>query len=120
MGHWEIDTLIGKKSRNDRVLLTVLERKTRNAIVRIIETETTTKVYFTHPFSSFEKGTNERNNSLLRRFIPKGKLMSNYERISASNIAFLEDWITTLPRRIFNYKTLYELFESWLALIYTA
>ena len=31
------------------------------------------KVYFTHPYSSFEKGTNECHNRMLRRFIPKGK-----------------------------------------------
>lgn len=34
-----------------------------------IESETDTKVYFTHPYSSFEKGTNERHNGLICRFI---------------------------------------------------
>ena len=34
--HWEIDTVIGKKSGNDCVLLTIVERQTRNAIVRQI------------------------------------------------------------------------------------
>lgn len=37
------------------------------------KTETKTKVYFTHSYSLFEKGTNERYNKLIRRFIPKGK-----------------------------------------------
>ena len=31
-GHWEIDTVIGQTSKDDYVLLTILERKTRNAI----------------------------------------------------------------------------------------
>ena len=31
-----------------------------------------TSVYFTHPYSSWEKGTNECHNKLLRRFISKG------------------------------------------------
>ncbi len=40
-----------------------------------IETNTYTKVYFTHPYSSFEKGHNECHNCLILRFIPKGKRM---------------------------------------------
>ena len=158
-GHWEIDTVIGEKSGNDCVLLTILERKTRNAIVRKIASKTAdavmnelrsirnvygdqfsqvfktitgdngsefadlstleadadTKVYFTHPYSSFEKGTNERHNGLIRRFIPKGKRMSNY---NANDIAFIEDWMNTLPRRILKYKTPEELFEAQLDIIY--
>lgn len=39
-GHWEIDTVIGKKSSDDNVLLTIVERKTRNAIVHKIESKT--------------------------------------------------------------------------------
>ena len=38
----------------------------------------TLKVYFTHPYSSCEKGTNECHNRMLRRFIPKGKSISDY------------------------------------------
>lgn len=30
-------------------------------------------VYFTHPYTSCEKGTNECHNKMLRRFVPKGK-----------------------------------------------
>ena len=39
-GHWEIDTVIGEKSNNDNVLLTILERKTRYAIVLNIVSKT--------------------------------------------------------------------------------
>ena len=38
-----------------------------------LEDNTKTKVYFAHPYSSWERGSNERHNGLLRRFIPKGK-----------------------------------------------
>lgn len=31
------------------------------------------EIYFTHPYTSCEKGTNECHNKMLRRFIPKGK-----------------------------------------------
>lgn len=160
-GHWEIDTVIGEKSKKDCVLLTIVERKTRNAIVRQIasktadavmseilairsffgehfnqvfksitgdngsefadlstlENDTNTKVYFTHPYSSFEKGTNERHNGLIRRFIPKGKCMSDY---SPHDIAFIEEWMNTLPRKILGYKTPEDVFEQQLDLIYAA
>ncbi len=48
--------------------------------------------------------TNERHNGLIRRFIPKRKY-------SLDDIAFIEEWMNTLPRKILNYKTPEELFE---------
>lgn len=72
-------------------------------------------MHFTHPFSSLEKGTNERHNGLIRRFIPKGKRISDY---SSSDISFIEDWMNTLSRRILNYKTHEELFDIHLDKIY--
>ncbi|NRX20875.1 IS30 family transposase [Clostridium beijerinckii] len=80
-----------------------------------LEAETDTKVYFTHPYSSFEKGTNERHNSLARRFIPKGKRIPDY---NLNDILFIEDWMNTLPRKILNYNTPEELFEIHLYQIY--
>ncbi|WP_286673886.1 MULTISPECIES: IS30 family transposase [unclassified Clostridium] len=78
-----------------------------------LEADTDTNVYFTHPYSSFEQGTNERHNGLIRRFIPKGKY-------SLDDIAFIEEWMNTLPRKILNYKTPEELFEMHLDEIYAA
>ncbi|ACD25044.1 transposase [Clostridium botulinum B str. Eklund 17B (NRP)] len=82
-----------------------------------MESDTDTKVYFTHPYSSFEKGTNERHNGLICRFIPKGKRISDYGSL---DIAFIEEWMNTFPRRILNYKTPEELFEMHLDQIYAA
>jgi len=76
-----------------------------------------TKVYFTHPFSSWEKGTNECHNKMLRRFIPKGKSISDY---SIDDILFFADKINSLPRKILGYHTPEELFEMELDRIYTA
>ncbi|MDD4210679.1 MAG: IS30 family transposase [Bacteroidales bacterium] len=76
-----------------------------------------TSAYFTHPFSSWEKGTNECHNKLLRRFISKGKSISNY---SPDDILYFADLMNALPRKILGYHTPEELFEKELDRIYTA
>lgn len=157
-GHWEIDTVIGSKSKNDEVLLTLVERATRNAIFRKISGKTAVAVmnefeklkdefgskfgyvfktitadngsefadlstlkqlgsgvYFTHPYSSFERGTNERHNGLIRRFIPKGQWISDHNDDAIDRI---EAWCNSLPRKILGYLTPEELFEVELDQIY--
>jgi IS30 family transposase len=76
-----------------------------------------TQVYFTHPYSSFEKGTNERHNGLLRRFIPKGRRIDDY---SDDDISFIADWSNGQPRKILNYRTPEEMFEAELDRIYAS
>ena len=63
--------------------------------------------YYTHPYSAYERGTNERMNGLIRRFIPKGKEIS---KISKEGIKRIMDWYNSLPRRIFAYKSSMEKF----------
>lgn len=68
-----------------------------------------TEAYYTHPYSAYERGTNERMNGLIRRFIPKGKQIS---KISKEAIKRIQDWYNRLPRRIFNYRSSMEKFLS--------
>lgn len=60
------------------------------------------KVYYAHPYSSWERGTNEITNRLIRRFIPKG---TDISKISKKRIKYIENWINNYPRKIFNYKS---------------
>lgn len=80
-----------------------------------IEQESCVKIYFTHPYASCERGTNERHNGMLRRFLPKGVAINGY---STEDIAFIEDWCNTLPRKLLKYRTPEELFEDELDIIY--
>lgn len=61
-----------------------------------------TKLYYAHPYSSWERGTNENSNKLIRRFIPKGV---DIEKISEEDIERIEHWMNNYPRRIFGYKS---------------
>jgi len=58
--------------------------------------------YFTHPYSSWEKGTNENTNGLIRQYFPKG---TNFAMITASMLKEVEDALNSRPRKKLNYKT---------------
>lgn len=81
-----------------------------------LEEYSKTLVYYAHPYSSWEKGSNERHNRLVRRFIAKGERISDY---GIDAIARIEDWCNNLPRKILGYKTPDELFEAKLDEIYS-
>jgi len=68
-----------------------------------------TQIYYAHPYSSWERGTNENNNKLIRRFIPKG---TDISKISKKEIKRIQDWMNNYPRRIFGYKTANEMAGS--------
>lgn len=59
-------------------------------------------VYYAHPYSSWERGTNENSNKLIRRFIPKGTDIGN---ISKERIKYIENWMNNYPRKILGYKS---------------
>jgi len=147
-GHWEMDTVVGKKGTST-VLLVLTERKTREEIIRKMKSKSQycvvreldkierkigskkfkkifktitcdngcenldfegiersiytkknrTKVYYAHPYSAWERGSNENANKLIRRFIPKGADIGEF---SHERIKMIEHWINNYPRRIFN------------------
>ncbi|MDK2821359.1 MAG: transposase, family, partial [Clostridia bacterium] len=60
------------------------------------------EAYFSLPCSSWERGTNEHHNGLIRRFIPKGKAIKDF---SPDSIQRIQNWCNQLPRKILGYKT---------------
>ena len=60
------------------------------------------KVYYAHPYRSGERGSNENNNRLIRRFIPKGV---DITPITEEYIQQIEDWINNLLRPMFGFKS---------------
>ena len=63
------------------------------------------KSYFCNPNASWEKGTVEYTNSLIRRFFPK---KTNFLIISENEVQMVEFLLNTRPRKCLNYLTPYE------------
>ena len=61
-----------------------------------------TMIYFAHSYSSWERGSNENQNRMIRRFVPKGVDIADY---SDKDIQKIEDWMNNYPRKILGYKT---------------
>lgn len=67
------------------------------------------KFYFCHPYTSCEKGANEKHNSIIRYFIPKSTLIENYTVNEINNVCH---WMNNYPRKILDYLTPKEALEK--------
>lgn len=158
-GHWEMDSVIGKRGESKHSLLVLTERKSRIEIICLLKEHTTeqvceslnkieakwgekfndifktitvdngsefadwermqkssrrldsdrTKIYYCHPYCSYERGSNENQNKLIRRKIPKG---TNFDHMTDSDIQIVEDWINNYPRKLFEGRSAIEVFND--------
>jgi IS30 family transposase len=81
----------GEFLNTDRLELSIITPGTRR-----------TTCYYAHPYSAFERGSNENQNKLIRRFLPKG---SNIDNLSKSDVQRIENRMNNYPRKIFNYNS---------------
>lgn len=65
-------------------------------------------MYYAHPLSPHERGSNENNNRFIRRWFPKGTGFSN---VSQQAINKLETWVSEYPRKMFSGKSSKDLFS---------
>ena len=75
----------------------------------VITKKKRTKAYYAHPYSSWERGSNENTNKIIRRFIPKG---ANIDQYTTKEIKQIEQWVNNYPRRILGYKTALEVYQG--------
>ena len=68
-----------------------------------------TKIYYCHPYSSYERGSNENQNKLIRYHIPKG---INFDDFSKNQVKEIEAWINDYPRKLFSGKSSADIFEK--------
>ena len=69
-------------------------------------------IFYCHPYCSFERGSNENQNRLVRRKIPKS---TNFDSMTESEIQKVEDWINNYPRKLFEGRTASYMFEIEIA-----
>jgi IS30 family transposase len=149
-GHWEIDLVVGKQGTKP-VILTLVERKSRQSLYVLVKNKTQKEViaaikrarrrvggdfgdvfktitadngsefldsdaikkaaqcgevYYAHPYSSWERGSNENGNRILRRFLPKG---TDFSKLTPTELQRIENWVNNYPRRIHGYKSANEM-----------
>ena len=73
-----------------------------------------THIFYAHPYSSWERGSNENANRMIRRFVAKGRDIARFTRHAISDI---EAWLNDYPRRLLHFMTPNELFADELKAI---
>lgn len=160
VGHWEGDTVVGKKSGKESVVFSLLEKKTETYLAfripgktsqaviglmntlheefgdhfsQIFKTITVdngsefadfaqvenwgTKVFFAHPFTSWERPQNERHTGLFRAYVPKGTSIENF---TDEDILSAADELNGRPRKKLGYHTPEELFDDFLDSVFAS
>lgn len=78
---------------------------------KLFTRDTQMKVYFAHPQSPWERGTNENTNGLIRQYFPKG---TDFNNVSAYEIRKVQDRLNGRPRKILDARTPFETFNELL------
>lgn len=69
-------------------------------------------VYYCHPYTSCERGSNERANRIIRRFLPKGRSMAKLTQQQCNNVAH---FMNTMRRKVLDWDTAEERFNREIA-----
>ena len=80
---------------------------------KLFTKSTQIKVYFAHPHSPWERGTNENTNALIRQFFPKG---TDFSKVTLANIKKAQDMLNDRPRKTPGFLTPHEVFRKLLHL----
>ena len=65
--------------------------------------------YFARPYHSWERGSNENFNGLVRQYIPKG---TNFDEITVEFLGQVEESLNNRPRRRYGFSTPLERFSE--------
>ena len=66
-------------------------------------------IFFAHPYSSWERGTNENTNGLIRRFLPKG---TDFKNVTEQQLKDIQNNLNNRPKKVLGYKTPNEQMEQ--------
>jgi IS30 family transposase len=71
--------------------------------------QTKTTIFFAHPYSSWERGTNENTNGLIRRYFPKG---TDFNKVTYQQLREVQDKLNNRPRKVLGYRTPLEILKK--------
>lgn len=97
-----------KKIPDSRIKTMTVDNGKEFAGFKQLEKQLNTKVYFAHPYCSYERGTNENANGLLRQYFPKG---TDFNLVSQKEIDNAVERLNNRPRKCLNYRTPTEVFN---------
>lgn len=80
---------------------------------KLFTIDTGITVYFAHPGSPWERGTNENTNGLIRQFFPKG---TEFDKVPLRDIRHAQDLLNGRPRKVLDYEKPFEAFTRLVAL----
>lgn len=103
---------LGKLPVKGRRTLT-LDNGTENANHEKVTAKLGMKCYFARPYASWQRGTNENTNGLVRWYLPKG---TDFSKIDKDQLKLIEYLINSRPRKCLGYKMPIEVAASSVAL----
>ena len=76
---------------------------------KLFTKKTNMTVYFAHPKSPWERGSNENTNGLVRQFFPKG---TDFNKVSRREIKKVQDLLNGRPRATLSFRKPYQVFNE--------
>lgn len=83
------------------------DRGSENIKYEKLSKELGMQIFFAHPYSSWERGSNENLNGLIRRYLPK---KTDFKQVTDADIQKIEYLLNSRPRKRLGWKTPYEVF----------
>jgi len=82
---------------------------TEMAYHKSLTDQTGMDIYFAHPYSSWERGTNENTNGLVRRYYPK---KTDFSTVTEEQLEQLQNRLNNRPRKVLGYYTANEMLQA--------
>ena len=98
-----VNTTMSLSKANNVVMGTITyDRGVEFAEYEAIQRQTNANVYFADAYSSYQRGTNENLNGLLRQYFPK---RSDFKKLAQKEVTEIQDKLNNRPRKRYNYRT---------------
>jgi transposase, IS30 family len=78
---------------------------------KLLTKNTKVQVYFTHPYSPWERPTNENFNGLIRDYFPKG---TDFSKVTKRQLKFVQNQLNDRPRKVLDMQTPREVFNQYI------